>query len=107
MDVKAYYQSIRRTEATISGEFVVMASLDTPDGGRAGTYTEVPRYLAAKLVVESKARFASDPEADAYYAKMRTLRREAERAEMVAKMPFVFSRQALAGPEADSGGEGD
>jgi hypothetical protein len=61
MDLKVYYRKIRIVEAEIADADVVMISLETPDGGRAGVATEVRRRLAAKLVVEGKARLASSP----------------------------------------------
>jgi hypothetical protein len=59
MDVKTYYQRIRAMEATIPTHFVVVVSLATDDGGKKGVLVEVPRYLAAKMVVEGSAELAS------------------------------------------------
>ena len=39
-------------EATIADEFPVVVSKETADGGKDGTMTEVPRRMAAKLVVD-------------------------------------------------------
>ena len=52
MDVKTYYQRIRTTEATITTPFAVVSSLGTDDGGKKGVLVEVPRHLAAKMIVE-------------------------------------------------------
>jgi len=41
---------------------VVVASLETPDGGREGRFAEVAREVAAKLVVQGKVRLATDDE---------------------------------------------
>ena len=60
MDLRAYYQTIRRIEGEIREESVVIVSAATPDGGRAGVLTEVPRAVAARLVVEQKAELASE-----------------------------------------------
>lgn len=68
MDLRLYYQKIRETEATLSQPDVVVVSQETPDGGKAGVLTEVPRRMAAKLVVEGKARPADPDEAKQYYA---------------------------------------
>ena len=40
------------------GEFPLVVSVETSDGGKGGTKTEVPRRLAAKLLVEGQARLA-------------------------------------------------
>ncbi|MCL5744213.1 MAG: hypothetical protein M1541_09860 [Acidobacteria bacterium] len=42
---------------------VVVVSLETPDGGKAGVRTEVSRQTAAKMLVEGRARLASEQEA--------------------------------------------
>ena len=48
MNLKAYYQKLRQTEASLTNPDVVLISLATPNGGRAGVPTEVPRDIAAK-----------------------------------------------------------
>ncbi len=47
MDLRVYYQKIRKFEAEIPEPFVVLVSRETPDGGKAGVKTDVPRSLAA------------------------------------------------------------
>lgn len=71
MDLRVYYKNVRDLEATIPGEFAVIVSLNTPDGGKAGLTSEVPRYAAAKLVVENRARLASEEEGKAYFEQLR------------------------------------
>ena len=60
MDLRAYYQKIRQIEAEIREDSVVMVSLETPDGGRAGIRTEVPRAVAARMIADQKADLASE-----------------------------------------------
>jgi len=60
MDLRAYYQTIRKIEAEIREDSVVVVSLETPDGGRAGVLTEVPRSAAARLIVEQRVELASE-----------------------------------------------
>jgi len=63
MDLKLYYQKIRDVEAKIPGAYVEVVSLATPDGGKGGMVTEVPRRIAAKMVVDGTAKLAKiDPE---------------------------------------------
>jgi hypothetical protein len=75
MDLRAYYQKIRSIEADIKEESVVIVSRETEDGGRAGVRTEVPRRVAARMVVEEKADLATAEAAaefrDAVEAKWR------------------------------------
>jgi len=66
MDVKTYYQRIRAMEATIPTPFTVVISLQTDDGGKKGVLVEVPRHLAAKMVVEGSAALAPAAQATAF-----------------------------------------
>jgi hypothetical protein len=63
MDLRAYYEKIRMIEATIMEIFTLIVSLQTNDGGHAGIVTEVPRKIAAKMMVEGTARLANADEA--------------------------------------------
>ena len=76
MDLRLYYQKIRDLEATIAEEFPILVSHETPDGGIAGTHTEVRKHLAAKMIVEGLGRLATPAEAKAF----RDLQAEAKRA---------------------------
>ena len=58
MDLRGYYQKIREVESKIADAFAVIMSLETPDGGKAGTQTEVTRSLAAKMIVNGLAKLA-------------------------------------------------
>ncbi len=58
MDVKTFYQRIRDAEAKIPTPDVVVISLPTDDGGKKGVLVEVPRHLAAKMLVEGSAELA-------------------------------------------------
>jgi hypothetical protein len=60
VDVRIYYQKIRDVEAKIPQSSVKVISLQTPDGGKAGLITEVPRRVAAKMVVDGTAKIAAD-----------------------------------------------
>jgi hypothetical protein len=60
MDLRVYYQKIREVEAKIPGPYAAVISLATPDGGKAGIVTDVPRRVAAKMVVDGTAKLASE-----------------------------------------------
>ena len=66
MDLRAFYQKIRKIESTINDPDVVIVSRETPDGGKAGVRTAVPRRLAARLIAEEKADLAT-PEQTAQF----------------------------------------
>ncbi len=59
MDLRVYYQKLRKIEAEITEPFVVLVSRETPDGGKAGVRTDVPRTLAARMMAEERADLAS------------------------------------------------
>jgi hypothetical protein len=57
-----HFRKLRETESLIPTEVVVVISLDTQDGGKAGRITEVSRFTAAQLIVGGRARLATDTE---------------------------------------------
>jgi hypothetical protein len=71
---------------------MVVVSLKTSEGGKAGVRTEVPRGIAARLIAEGRARVASDEEAAAFrelhrQAKERIDQEEAARRLQVMVIP--------------------
>ncbi|MCS6954156.1 MAG: hypothetical protein RMK57_16210 [Bryobacterales bacterium] len=60
MDLRVYYQKLRELEATLPSDYVVVVSKETPDGGCAGTLTEVSRRLAAQLILDGAAELATE-----------------------------------------------
>jgi hypothetical protein len=80
MDLRQYYSKIRQTEAMLKDECVLVVSEETPDGGRAGVVNEVARVLAAKMIVEGRARLATSEEKHEYEQHATQVRRLAEQA---------------------------
>jgi hypothetical protein len=70
MNLRSYYEKIRQAAAELEPGDVWVESLATMDGGRAGVFTQVPRQLAAKLIVDGKAKLA-DSEAAAEFERRR------------------------------------
>ncbi len=66
MDLKAYYRRVREIEASLPEGDVLVASLATPDGGKAGVLTELNRFDAAKLMADGRARSATPEEISSY-----------------------------------------
>jgi len=89
MDLQLYYQKIRETETKIADEFPLVVSVDTADGGKSGTKTEVPRRLAAKLVVDGTARLASKDESKAHRDELAEAKRMAERAAAAERLQLT------------------
>ena len=49
MDLRLFYQKLRKIEEEIADTHVIVVSNETPDGGRAGQRAEVTRNIAARL----------------------------------------------------------
>ena len=89
MDLRAYYKTVRDTEATLPSPHVVMTSLATRDGGKEGVVTEVPTPVAARMIVEGSARRATDSEASAFHEKNAATKQAAEDAAHANRMHVV------------------
>jgi molybdenum-dependent DNA-binding transcriptional regulator ModE len=94
MDLKVYYQKLRQIEAGIAARDVVMVSLETPDGGKAGVKTEVTRETAARLILENRARPATEAEAAAYQREAAEKRRLAEQAAAANRLQVTVLTEA-------------
>lgn len=81
MDLRAYFRKIRNLEEEIAEPYVVVVSRETADGGKPGVKTEVPRGLAARLIVEDQATLASAEETAEFKAEMERRRAEIAEAE--------------------------
>ncbi len=74
----AYYEKIRKIEAVIDAVFAVVTSRATPDGGRGGVKTELPRAVAARLIADGKADLANPEEAAQFRAAAEAKWKEAQ-----------------------------
>jgi hypothetical protein len=105
MDLQLYYQKIREMESKIGDEFAIVVSLETSDGGKSGRKTEVPRRLAAKLLVEGQVRLATKDEVKAHRESLAEAVRLAERAAAAAKLQLtVLSANELDRLRSDARG---
>ena len=86
MDLKRYYQKIREIESTVTDKFAVIVSLETADGGRAGTLTEVLPRVAAKMVADGVARLATQAEAQLLQVQQAEAQRQAEQLATVQRV---------------------
>jgi len=103
MDLRGYYQKIREVESTIEDEFPLVVSRETPDGGKQGMTTEVPRRLAAKMIVEGQARLAKPEEAQAHRDALAEAQRVAEQAAAATRLHVsVLSTSELEQLRADA-----
>ncbi len=89
MDLQIYYKKIRETEDSLKDPSVLLVSLETPDGGRAGVRTEVPRRVGAKMIVEGCARLASAEEAREFQEQKAEAKRQADQVAAASRMQFT------------------
>jgi hypothetical protein len=89
MDLRSYYKKVRDAEVTLTGEHVVMVSLETSEGGKAGVRTEVPRAIAAKLIAEVRARVATEEETVEFHEANREAREANEEAEAAKRLQVM------------------
>jgi hypothetical protein len=90
MDVKTYYQKIRETEAAIPTQYTVVSSLATDDGGKKGVLVEVPRRLAAKMIVEGSAQIAAADIATAFLQSQEAACKAAQEAATASKLEVTM-----------------
>ena len=94
MDLQIYYRKIREIEQNLSDPSVVVVSQDTPDGGREGVRTEVPRRTAAKMIVEGSARLATNEEAIDFQERKAEAKARADQLAAASRMQFTVVSQS-------------
>ena len=89
MDLRLYYEKLRAMESKLVEEFPIIVSNETGDGGKDGTKTEVPRRIAAKLLVDGAARLASKEEMKAFREFLAESKRVAEQISAAARLQLT------------------
>ena len=105
MDLRAYYKKVRDTEASLAAPQVVLVSLATPDGGKAGVVSEVPTPVAARMIVEGRARTATEAETSGFHEENAAQRKAAQEAEAISKVQVVVVPASAVKPSVRSGKE--
>lgn len=90
MDLRAFYRKLREVEAGIGEEYPVVVSRETPDGGRAGVRSEVRREVAARLIVEGRARLATAEEAAEFRQQEAEAKRRAEQQAAASRVQLTI-----------------
>src|SRR5262245_56091440 len=96
MDLRVYYQKIRELEQSLAGTHPVVVSLETPDGGRAGVRTEVSTQIAARMMVDGKARLATDEEASEFHKRKNEAKRLVDQADPSRRMQVSVVSESAA-----------
>jgi hypothetical protein len=86
MDLRAFYQKLRKIEQEITGSHVVVVSHETPDGGKPGQLAEVSRNIAARLILEGRAHLASVEETAEFRASAQQALEVAQQREAAGKV---------------------
>ena len=89
MDLRVYYRKLREVESALSGSFIVLVSVATPDGGKAGVLTETTRHVAAKQIADGRARVATEEEAATYHSENLRKRRELTEFEQANRLQVI------------------
>jgi|YNPBryBLVA2012_1023415.scaffolds.fasta_scaffold00247_23 hypothetical protein len=94
MDLKVFYRKVRETEAGIAEAYPVVVSEETPDGGRAGVRSEVSREVAARMIVEGRARLATAEEAAEFREQALEAKRQAEAQAAASRVQLTVVSEA-------------
>jgi hypothetical protein len=86
MNLKTYYSKVQETESGFTGDDVLIVSQATPDGGKAGVLTLAAKRVAAQLIVEGRARAASEEERALWEMEESEKREEMRREEMAQRI---------------------
>lgn len=94
MDLRVFFQKLRKIEQEIVEPHVVVVSEETPDGGRAGQLTEVSRSNAARLVLEGHAHLATAEQTAEFHAAARKALDEAQQRMIAEKVQVTVVSEA-------------
>jgi hypothetical protein len=86
MDLRVFFQKLRKLEREILDPHVVVVSQETSDGGRAGQLAEVSRSNAARLILEGHARLATPEESGEFRAAAQKAVEEAQQRLLAEKV---------------------
>jgi hypothetical protein len=86
MDLRVFYQKLRKIEGEITDPHVVVVSHETPDGGRPGQLAEVSRSIAARLILEGRAHLATIEKTAEFRAAARQALHDAQQRQMAEKV---------------------
>ena len=90
MDLKQYFRKVREIEAGIREPYVLISSLETPDGGKPGIVSEVSRAIAAKTIAEGRAALATEEEAKRYTETQIAAKQAAEKALLAKRLQLAI-----------------
>ena len=90
MDLRQYFRKIREIEAVLIEPYPLLVSLETSDGGKAGTFCESSRANAARMIAEGRAVLATPEQVEEFRTQQATARKAAEKAEMAKRIQVAI-----------------
>ena len=90
MNLRTYYQKLREIEQALVEPFLVLESNETADGGKEGVLTEVPRQVAAKMIVDGRAHLAGEQAVREFHQQKAEAKRVADQEVVANKMQMMF-----------------
>jgi hypothetical protein len=94
MDLRAFYLKLRKIEQEIPDSHVVVVSNETPDGGKPGQMSEVTRIIAARSILEGRARLATAEESAEFRAAAVKALQEAQQRDAASKVQVTVISDA-------------
>jgi hypothetical protein len=99
MDLRSYFKRIAEFEKDMEDRDQVVVSLATPDGGKAGVTTVVPKRVAAELMVLGRARVATEEEAAQFEMEQAAARRTWEEEQVAHRIQVQVVKELDRGAE--------
>lgn len=98
MDIRVYFQKVREVERSLTEPYVVVVSLETPEGGKPGCMTEVSRAAAAHMIVDGKVRLADASEHAAFRKQAQEAFAAAEEERLASKIQLTVVSDHMVRP---------
>ncbi len=99
MDLRQYFRKFREVEASLIDPYLLVVSMETPDGGKAGVVSEVSRQIAAKMIIEGRAVLANAKDEKLYRELQVVARKAAEKADLARRVQVAIISEP--GSESD------
>jgi hypothetical protein len=105
MDLRQYYKRLHELEAKMTEAHVLVVSVESGDGGKAGVITEVTRRNACQLILDGRARRADENEEAAFRLEEEQKRAEFQRAKTASRVQFQMVPSETVRPAPATSGE--
>lgn len=98
MDLRQYYKKLHEMESKMPETHVLVVSVETGDGGKAGVITEVPRRNACQLILDGRAKRAEEEQEKDYRLMESVKREEFQRAKRASRVQVEFVERETKDP---------